>query len=174
MMMNRLVFAIVMAASWAPPARAGTFDELSSGVRPMRPPITMLRDSGIAPLPHTPPPIANVPSAPPNPYAARAAPPPEPYYHPYPPADTPPRYRPIPRQSPVLRNQWSYGQTRSVDNPRSWQYLDNRYLWARWGNPLAPWTSSEISDWWRRRAGVQGDPGFGDYGGYNPYGPYGW
>jgi hypothetical protein len=48
---------------------------------------------------------------------------------------------------------WTYGQTSTIDNPYTWEFLDNRYLWARWGNPLAPWISLEMSDWWRRRSG---------------------
>jgi len=47
--------------------------------------------------------------------------------------------------------QWSYGQQRGFDNPHTWEHLDNRFLWARWGNPLAPYTSATINDWWRSR-----------------------
>ena len=73
------------------------------------------------------------------------------YYEDYPPPWIPRDNLGDPRRNSLA---WSYGQLSSVDNPYSWWYLDNRYVWARWGNPLAPWTSSEVSDWWRRRARI--------------------
>ena len=46
---------------------------------------------------------------------------------------------------------WSHGQQRRFDDPNTWDVLDNRFLWAPWGNPLAPYTSTTINDWWRNR-----------------------
>lgn len=58
-------------------------------------------------------------------------------------------------RGPIAPNQslidWSHGQQRRFDDPNTWDVLDNRFLWAPWGNPLAPYTSTTINDWWRSR-----------------------
>ncbi len=51
---------------------------------------------------------------------------------------------------------WAYGQSTGGDDPYTWRYLDNGDVSIRWGNPLAPWSSAEMWNWWRKRAHVPG------------------
>ncbi len=51
---------------------------------------------------------------------------------------------------------WAYGQSTSGDDPYTWRYLDNDDVSIRWGNPLAPWSSAQMWNWWRKRAHVPG------------------
>jgi len=59
-----------------------------------------------------------------------------------------------PYVSPQHLMRRGYDQQRGFDNPRTWDHLDNPYLWVRWGTPLAPYSSAAINEWWRSRANL--------------------